>query len=173
MKKYTMGFPTQEEILDSITTTKNGCWLWKFSVCSKGYGTIHRCGRSYSAHRMALHLFRGFDLNSKLFVLHHCDRPSCINPDHLYEGTNQDNMNDMVKRKRSTFGTRSHTSKLKTSDIPKIFKFRQKGESMTKIARRFGVSYPTVYHILKRNSWKHIKINQGTLSRNKGANHVN
>lgn len=77
-----------------------GCWIWTASSNSKGYGRIG-IGTSTSrmAHRVSYLLFKG-EIPIGLLVCHSCDVPSCVNPDHLFLGTNKDNMNDMVKRNR-------------------------------------------------------------------------
>ncbi len=74
-----------------------GCWLWAGAVNNKGYGMLQYGGES-KAHRVFYKLYN--TLPEGAHVLHHCDVRSCVNPDHLYAGTNQDNVNDRTKRNR-------------------------------------------------------------------------
>jgi hypothetical protein len=76
----------------------NGCWIWKGKTLH-GYGRTQFNGRSEAAHRVAYFLFKGDP--SGMNVCHSCDRPPCVNPDHLWLGTQADNMADMVKKGRN------------------------------------------------------------------------
>ena len=86
------------------------CWEWSASKNSGGYGT---CGivlnekKFYLAHRLSFYLANGH-LTEGLDVCHKCDNPSCINPDHLFEGTVSDNLNDMVSKNRHHGATITH-----------------------------------------------------------------
>src|SRR5437660_10398733 len=75
-----------------------GCWIW-LSDLLNGYGITNYKGKPVYVHRLSMHLFRGFDLDSGLEILHkaECKSRRCFNPDHLYDGTQQDNMRDMSK----------------------------------------------------------------------------
>lgn len=85
-----------------------GCWLWIGGVDQRGYGHIKdiTTRRTVSAHRRSYLLFKGIVPPPGMFVLHRCDQPCCVNPDHLFLGTHQDNMADMAKKGRSH--TRPH-----------------------------------------------------------------
>jgi hypothetical protein len=92
--------------LDRIT----GCWLWLL-VCFKdgfkdGYGRIQFRKRSHKAHRIAFLVFIG-DIPEGMCVLHHCDVPNCCNPDHLFLGTNEDNVAAMVAKGRQAKGEKN------------------------------------------------------------------
>ena len=75
-----------------------GCWNWTRSLSNKGYGYFRRDGHEL-AHRWSYGTFVG-PIPPKMFVLHHCDNPRCVNPDHLFLGTNHDNILDMVAKGR-------------------------------------------------------------------------
>ena len=79
---------------------KTRCWNWKGSKDKDGYGKLYFHGRYYRAHRVAAHLWLGFPLHSELWVLHRCDNPSCINPRHLFIGTQFDNARDCANKGR-------------------------------------------------------------------------
>jgi hypothetical protein len=86
-------FKTRYEI------SENGCWNWTWKKDKDGYGQFHARPNHQRAHRFAYEVFYGeFDYN--LLVCHKCDNPSCVNPKHLFLGTNKDNINDMLKKNR-------------------------------------------------------------------------
>jgi hypothetical protein len=81
-----------------------GCWVWSGATNRKGYGVYIFRGKYVGAHRVAWTLFRG-PIPDGLFVLHRCDNPPCLNPDHLFLGTHNDNMIDMVLKGRGPVRT--------------------------------------------------------------------
>lgn len=85
-----------------------GCWNFTGARVPKGYGTSHYKGRNVATHRLAAHLWLGFDLKSKLMVLHRCDNPSCFNPKHLFTGTNSDNQKDASAKGRHNMKKKTH-----------------------------------------------------------------
>jgi hypothetical protein len=85
----------------------SGCWLWTGGINTWGYGVLHRRGahESISAHRAAWELHRG-PIPNGLFVLHKCDTRMCVNPDHLFLGTQRDNIHDCMAKGRNKRGIR-------------------------------------------------------------------
>ena len=77
-----------------------GCWLWQGRRDKRGYGRITISHRRWSVHRLAAHLYLDLDPDSGLHVLHRCDHPPCFRPDHLYLGTNADNVRDRMRGRR-------------------------------------------------------------------------
>lgn len=90
-----------------IPEPMSGCWLWIGSKNRDGYGTFFVAGKVRKAARAALHIFRGFDLNSPLHTLHRCDIPACVNPDHLFVGTIRDNALDSLHKGRHALASRT------------------------------------------------------------------
>jgi hypothetical protein len=136
-----------------IKDPNSGCWLWTKGMCWRGYGRIGINQKTYLAHRVSYELHIGGSVGD-LCVLHKCDTPSCINPDHLYAGTRQDNSNDQVSRGRQTSGVRNYHAKL-TDEI--VLKIRAATGTHRAIAAEFSVSHPTVTYIKTRKTWRHLK----------------
>src|SRR5213595_2676709 len=90
-----------------IPEPNSGCWLWLGSIDKLGYGKVTVRG-FHLAHRLAYAETKG-PIPEGMLVLHKCDVPACINPEHLYVGDSQDNMNDMVMRGRGNSGWRGMT----------------------------------------------------------------
>lgn len=90
----------KNELLTSYNLDSSNCWNWKFSKDSNGYGFLFYNSKLRRVHRLAAHLFKNLDLDSKVAVLHTCDNPSCYNPEHLFLGNQSDNMKDMHNKRR-------------------------------------------------------------------------
>ena len=85
-----------------------GCWNWTGDTDTFGYGRMTFMGRRMNVHRVSAILWLGLELRDNRFVLHRCDNPKCFSPKHLYLGTQQDNVNDMLKRKGHYRSLRTH-----------------------------------------------------------------
>jgi hypothetical protein len=137
-----------------------GCWLWTGGTGGKGYGVICVSRRNRYVHRLAAHLYLGFDLASPLLVLHRCDTPACLFPEHLFWGTHADNIHDCMAKGRFNAtgranGERVNTAKLTPDDVRAIRVLAAAGESFVAIARRYPISNVQVKNIVRRISWKH------------------
>ena len=134
---------------------KTGCWLWTGALNNKGYGVIKiggRKGKLCLAHRVSYETYVE-SIPSQQCVLHHCDVRNCINPKHLFIGTNKENSEDMVIKERSARGERQGTSKLTATDVLSI---RKDSRMHRVIAADFGISRTNVGVIKSHKSWKHI-----------------
>lgn len=140
------------------------CWVWTGGRNSDGYGNCHMPidGRlkSQKAHRAAWRLTRG-DIPQGMSVLHRCDNPPCVNPDHLFLGTQADNMRDCREKgryshKSGRVGSHHQNARLKESDIPNIRALRAKGETFKSIAFQYGVSDSTIHNIFNGHTWGHV-----------------
>lgn len=147
----------------SIPVTESGCWLWTGGCDSRGwpflpYGRIWVRGRTLNAHRVAYEAYLG-PIPTGMKVLHKCDTPSCINPEHLMLGTAKDNTRDMMKKGRNEpmlttrRGERSNFNKLSISQVLAI---RSDGRLQRIIADEYGISQSCVSHLKARKNWRHI-----------------
>ena len=92
--------PRTRGLFDGVVLdNETGCWNWT-GASADGYGQKYYRGRQHNVHRLAAHLWMGFDLESGLCVLHHCDNRMCLNPKHLFIGTKDDNNQDMCNKGR-------------------------------------------------------------------------
>jgi hypothetical protein len=102
MRRY---YPTPEVRFWAQVQKTDGCWLWTGATV-KGYGAFFANGKSIRAHRYSYQLHHG-PIPSGKMVLHHCDTPACVRPDHIYAGTNLDNVRDAMQRGRTPTGDRN------------------------------------------------------------------
>lgn len=126
----------------------NACWIWKGAVSSRGYGNFRLYGKQTRSHRASYLLFKGEIPNNQI-ILHSCDNPLCVNPDHLNAGTYKQNMDDREQRKRWTAlnGEKSHAAKLSNTDIKEIILMRKNKVPAKKIAQQFNICPAYVYEL--------------------------
>lgn len=132
------------------------CWDWLACTDKDGYGTMRVGGRKVGkAHRISHELNKG-PIPKALFVLHRCDNPKCVNPAHLFLGTNKDNSDDKVKKGRNhiTLGILNGKAKLTADQVLTI-----KADSRTHkvIAKDYGVTQSAIDKIKAGLSWKHLE----------------
>lgn len=147
-----------------IPEPNSGCWIWE-GATQKGYACVMiRPKGIFRVHRLVLEEKLGRPIQPGFHSLHNCDVKPCINPDHLYEGTHAQNMQDSWDRKTdrpnptwlliNRLGSQHPLAKLKESDIPGIRRRMAAGESQYSIARSFGVSRSTILNIKRGTSWR-------------------
>lgn len=135
----------------------DGCWIWEDSLNPGGYGKLKVDGKMVSAHRYSYILHSGL-IPDGICVLHKCDRPCCVNPDHLFLGTHQENMDDKIKKGRSnSVKGELGNSILAENQVLDIKRRLKNKESAPNIGRLHGVSKHTIYAIKYGNSWRHVK----------------
>jgi len=136
------------------------CWLWRRSTNAKGYGQFILPDGPILAHRYAWQLTNG-PVPDGLSVLHRCDNPPCVRPDHLFLGTLADNNHDMMEkgrdRKRGLKGSNNTSAKL-TDDAVRIIRAeRAAGQPLKVLAQRFGVCEAIISSVALRRTWKHVE----------------
>ena len=141
----------------SKADAKTGCWIWQKGKDKDGYGQFTFKNKHFRAHRVAYRLFVG-KIPKGMFVLHKCDTPSCVNPAHLFLGTNDDNMADMVEKERQQKGIEKENSKLTDDQVREIKKRLLGTETISDIARDYPIDRKVVSRIKAGKTWKHIKI---------------
>lgn len=131
------------------------CWVWKAGKFPNGYGSFWMNGKSIGAHTCSWRFHFGKVPPGK-YVLHSCDNPSCVNPEHLFLGTHGDNMKDKATKGRQTRGIDVNTCKLSESDVIEIRNLFLCGIDQLSISSNYGVSRRTINHIVNRKTWKDI-----------------
>ena len=144
-----------------IPEPNSGCWLWTAYCDVDGYGRLtkmpdenpHGKRWPYGAHHIAYELFCG-PVPEGMQVLHQCDVPCCVNPDHLFLGTNASNMADKVAKGRQAQGALTCSSNKLTET--QILAIRADPRQHKEIAADFGVSWSNVSMIKARKTWRHV-----------------
>ena len=135
-----------------------GCWEWTGFKHSQGYGWVstEKPGKPTRVHRFAyrVYLLNGGELDRKVCICHKCDNPVCFNPEHLFLGSQADNVHDRAnKGRKGMIGKTCIPKKLTEGDIRAI---RVSSESSTAIAPIYGINPRTVRYIRARKCWKHV-----------------
>ena len=143
------------------TICEQCCWPWQGSRYPNQYGRFFL--PSSHTNQCSTHVFMcewAWGPLNGLFACHSCDNPPCVQPNHLWPGTNQHNIQDAARKQRlnSPIGERHGSAQLTANDIPMIFTMRRNGMTYAAIAAHFHVSYYTVKDVLRRHTWKHICI---------------
>lgn len=135
---------------------REGCQMWQGPVSGNGYGCFIWNKISYTASRVAWTLASGPIPANKL-VCHKCDNRACVNPNHLFIASNQENMLDALKKGRLLVGSQNPNAKTTESVVRKVRKLRQ-DQNMTygKLAKLFGLTMSHVYQICSRKRWQHV-----------------
>ena len=135
----------------SIPEPNSGCWLWLGSLTPKGYGNTGT-RRAHTAHRLSYLTFKGGFAPSNC-VCHRCDVRSCVNPDHLFLGTNAENTADRDHKGRQARGERVGSARLTEQQVLEIAAAPRNAAGL---AQHYGVHYSTINHIRTGRKWSHL-----------------
>jgi len=140
--------------------TETGCWIWTGPQNELGYGKIMK-GRKYlKAHRLSYEEFVG-PIPDGMFVCHKCDTPECINPKHLFLGTQKDNMADCARKGRVVVPRGEAAGRaMLTEEAVKAIRAEyvkgKRGHGYPALAAKYGVGASTIQAVIERRSWAHI-----------------
>lgn len=137
------------------------CWVWTGATARNGYGVFRIDGRNVGAHRFSFHLATGIT-PGELDVLHACDNPPCVQPDHLFLGTQRDNMADMHAKGRGFIpppnprcGEANNYAKLTWVQVLEIRSlYALGGLTYNRIGARYGIAGEHVGLIVRCRIWK-------------------
>ena len=140
-----------ERFFNKVSINENGCWIWKGAKSSPGYGSFHYIcnGKKHTrAHRVSWLLFIG-EIPDGLNVLHKCDVISCVNPMHLFLGTQADNIMDCIQKGRPHVGYKLNKDQAMTIRNEPILGCR-------KLAKIYNVDRTVIMKIRRGEIWKSI-----------------
>lgn len=132
-----------------LKDNNSGCWNWNLSLSPDGYGRCYFNGVNVRAHRLSYELHNG-PFPRHLVVCHKCDNPRCVNPNHLFLGTVQDNMADKKNKGRSkgiNKGSKNGMSKVSDFDIEEIRYLLEVGLSQKDIGSLYGLTQSHISRI--------------------------
>jgi hypothetical protein len=129
------------------------CWLWRGRKCKFGYGRMRGLGQ-LSTHRISYVLAHGA-IPDGMWVLHRCDNSSCVRPDHLYLGDHQQNVRDMIQRRRVAYGAAHGAARLRPSEVMSIrFQYAAGGITTIELAAKFNTTQGRISSIVTGRTWR-------------------
>lgn len=155
------GMSMEQRFMSKVYVTE-GCWFWLGRINSGGYGVFDMPGHDglpRLAHRISYEIFCGL-VPLGFCILHSCDTPPCVNPKHLWIGTQGENIHDMDRKGRrvcgAAYGSSAFFAKLHETQIPSIRNRLKAGQSASSIAKSLGLHHSTILDIRSGKTWKHI-----------------
>jgi hypothetical protein len=138
----------KEAFWDRVVKTEY-CWDWIGPKMPFGYGHFYINATRKYAHRFSFEIHNSITIPKGLQINHNCDNPSCVNPEHLYIGTQKDNIRDKIVRERASRLTRIQVLEIRS-------RYSKGNTTWTKLAKEYGVSKTHIGYIINRKSWFHI-----------------
>jgi hypothetical protein len=143
--------PLTERIWRRVDRTGAGCWEWPGGRDGYGYGIMVAGRRLSKAHRVAWESVNG-PIPRGAHILHHCDNPPCVRPDHLYAGSHADNMRDMAQRARAV----ATGARLREDQVRLARRLVTAGASQTHVARLLGVTQGAISRLCHGRAWRRV-----------------
>jgi hypothetical protein len=146
--------PAETRFWKMVDKTTSGCWLWRGA---KNYG---RYGRFYDGTKLVYAHIYSFLLAGNIllpgnYVLHTCDKPVCVNPAHLFQGTQKDNVQDCKQKQINNFGAKNGQAKLTEKQVKEII-IKLSLHSDNALATQYNVSRTRIYAIRRNRNWQHL-----------------
>lgn len=132
------------------------CWEWTGWRHPCGHGQLRINKKAIYSHRFSMELYLGLEIPGDKKVCHSCDNPSCVNPAHLFIGTQKDNIQDMLGKGRGLVGSKNGHAKVTEDDVRQIRRLYKSGWTNGRLAREYKISTATVHGIVMYKSWKHV-----------------
>ena len=164
MPRHYTRAPLLERFMARVSVDPHtGCWLWTGARIGPGYGAFRADIDGYRtllAHRVSWRLHRG-PVPEGLFVLHECDVRHCVNPGHLFLGTQRDNIEDTVRKGRASppprfFGNANTMTVVADEHLTDIRRLAAEGVTYAELGRRYGVRADTISAIVRGRSRRHV-----------------
>ena len=138
---------------------ENLCWNWNGTKDKGNYGVLYHNKKALKAHRISYEIYYSEPLN-ELHCLHKCDNPSCVNPNHLFSGTNSDNVRDKIEKGRcftgNQKGSKNGFSKLIEKEVIEIRNLYHIGISKNELSKRYNVHRSNIHYIVTNKTWTHL-----------------
>ena len=150
------------ERFESQINKIGGCWLWTGEICPHGqHGIIRSGGQILSAYRLSYEIYKG-EIPEGKCVCHTCDVRSCVNPDHLWIGTQQENIRDALQKGRmNNCGENNGQSKLTEKQVIEIVSlYRTNTYSQDQLGKMYNVNHTIIHNIITGKSWKHLDLDR-------------
>lgn len=134
----------------------DGCWLWESVITKRGYGLFNSQGKKIGAHRYAWMIVNG-PIPEGLVVCHRCDNPPCVNPAHLFVGTQRENNLDCLAKGRRRYVYHPSYRKLSPEKVAAIrATYNPKHVTLRELAEQYEVSIPMIHYVVKGISHKNL-----------------
>lgn len=128
---------------------KGQCWIWMGPLNEDGYGSFWMNGKIWRVHRASYYLHLG-EIPNKMCVCHKCDNPSCVNPKHLWLGSHQDNMRDMLLKRRTLYAEQRPNNKISSKMRPEIVKKYLSGKTQIEIAKEYNCHSTAIWNAIHK-----------------------
>jgi len=157
--KRTLAVRAWEKVPSGIDP--DACWKWQGTISAYGYGLLSVDRQNRFAHRVIWELTHG-PIPDGMCVCHTCDVRDCVNPNHLWLGTNDENMHDMSMKGRASRqghaspGESNPSAKLTEDQVREIRRKDAEGMNRPALAAEYGVRYDAIWRIVTRRDWVHI-----------------
>lgn len=148
-----------DKLLSNIQEQPDGCWMYTGTKDGSGYGQMQCDGVRKRAHVVSYEYHIG-PITNGMYVCHRCDRPCCVNPEHLFLGSHTDNVQDMWAKGRgvlqNTQGINNGQATLSDEKVIEIRRLYERGMGQTKIGNMFSIDNSTIWKIVHRKTWRHV-----------------